>query len=176
MIRKLSAIAIAAALAIGASGCSFNRTPETQQSYAPGDGVGADIGVSHGNIVKLRSVMYITNGKVGSLFGVIVNNGTTSHEITMQAKHPDGSVHTDVISVGAGKVYRINFDGNPAPNITSDKPVGATFEVAVKADNSPWQTMNVPVLDQTFEKFDPYFKSLDVPHSSKNSKSKKSGN
>lgn len=155
--RKFAAVAIAAGLLFSTTACSFNPHPDSLQSYAPSDGSGADINLGSGQGLKLRNFVYLTDGTAGALIGVIVNSGSDSQTVTINYSPADTAAQAETITVAGNSSYSIGFNGNPASAIMFSGKAGdiATLSIGAK-DNSEWATLNVPLLDGTFD----YYQSI----------------
>lgn len=153
-IRIAAAIALAAGVALGASGCSLVAAQGTNVAYAPSDGVEIS---AHG--VDLRNIILVAdeNGENFNLVFTAVN--TTGQpaavSISMAA---DSSTATQDISIPTGTT---SF-GNPEegqdvimvtlPGLLAGQTVKSYFTVNGEGDMLEY----VPALDGTLLEYQPY--------------------
>lgn len=148
IIRKFAAAVIAAGLMLSASACSFNPNPESLQSYAPSEGVGADIDLGGGQGIKLRNFIYLSDGTDGALLGVIANSGTEAQEVTINYTPAGEAAQSQSITVAGNTSYSFGFNGNPASQITVAGKPGDLAEISFGVkNNSEWSKLSIPILD-----------------------------
>ena len=150
--RKIAAIAIAAGVIFGTTGCSFSSPIATMKSYDPSDGVNATVGK-----VQLRNFMYlVTATGQGALFGSLVNQ-----DVDAVASNIDLSVDGPAIpvSVGAGEKLDLGYNGGQAIPLGVAVKAGSLLVLKV-ANGSDSVSLNVPVLDGTLAQYAPLVNSL----------------
>ncbi len=142
--RRLAPIALAAAVVLGATGCSMISPQATQIEYAASDGINLNVGD-----LDVRNALIIADedGEDGNLVVAIVN--TTSDSQTLQLEiHTTGAPITESIRVPANSTVSLGTaDTDPLLLEGIDTMPGATLEVAFSASGSGAVLGTVPVLD-----------------------------
>lgn len=156
-VRKItSAVAISAALMLGATGCSLTNNVASLQQYAPSDGSQIDIGN-----VKLRNFIYLTDGvNGGKLIGTFVNNEKS--EISFQLEYLDGDLRakTQPIYIPAGETLAMGSAGDTEGfGVTLNAQPGSNVTMWVSIDGATGVELVVPVLDGTLEQYAPFFEN-----------------
>lgn len=154
-IRKFAAVAIAASLLIGTTGCTFTSPVASRIDYAPADGSQADL-----ESIKVRNFVYLTNGTQAALSGSIVNSGLETK--TLKISYTDAAVSEQkevTFTVNPGQKLDLGYNGGKALAINLGGKAGDIVTIkltegAVSAD------LNVPVLDGTFDFYKPILDSL----------------
>lgn len=154
-IRKFAAVAIAASLLIGTTGCTFTSPVASRIDYAPADGSQADL-----ESIKVRNFVYLTNGTQAALSGSIVNSGLEAK--TLKISYTDAAVSEQkevTFTVNPGQKLDLGYNGGKALAINLGGKAGDIVTIkltegAVSAD------LNVPVLDGTFDFYKPILDSL----------------
>lgn len=152
--RLVSALALAATVAVGTAGCAFVTPQATSYQYAPSDGVSVNAGD-----VLVRNALFIVNND-GSIFNLTM---TTVNE-TESAKSL-----TVTLAIGGERVTqdvavppRLTQFGNPEKGQETitfenlDARAGETIKVFFEADYSGEVEQYVPVLDGTLKEYKPY--------------------
>jgi hypothetical protein len=157
LVRKLAAVAVAAAVLLSVAGCSFNPAPESLQSYAPSDGSGIDFHPDRNQQVDLRNFLVLTNGTTYELYGSVINGGTKAQQVSFQV---DGdNTKTQTIDVAANSVEGFGYAGSDGvvhkSELALSGKVGALLKLEVSVGGR-WQAIEVPVLDGTIS----YYKDL----------------
>jgi len=148
VVRKLAGIALAAGVLVSVAGCSFNPHPESLQSYAPSDGVGADLTKfsARNTSVAFRNFLIVTDGTTRDLYGTVVNSsnhGTLNISIKTLG-------HVETIAVKAGQTFVYGPQNFTALPLTGK--AGDTVSFYVSADgSSEVAKMSVPVVDNTID-------------------------
>ncbi|MFM6977454.1 MAG: hypothetical protein ACKOWR_01870 [Micrococcales bacterium] len=164
--RKIAAVAIAAAVALGTTGCTFISPVASLKVYDPADGVNATVGK-----VKVRNFMILTTATgQAALFGSLVNQEVDAVATNVEI-HPHSTVETPEIpvSVGAGEKLDLGYNGGQALPLSFPVKAGSLVEVHVTigADKI---TLNVPVLDGTFAEYAPLVSGIATQTSTTDSK------
>jgi hypothetical protein len=152
---KFTALAIAAGLVLGTSGCGLMSPIDSRIEYAPADGTQVDL-----ETLKLRNFMYLTDGTVSAIAGSVVNPGLESK--TLKISYTDAAVNemkVVTISVNAGQKLDLGFNGTRALAINLGGSAGGVVNITVSEGMSE-EVMNVPVLDNTFDFYQPIIDSL----------------
>jgi hypothetical protein len=94
--RILVSVAVAAGIALGATGCEFMTTPETQQIRNITDGVNVNVGK-----LQVRNALLVSSnsGKNARFIATVVNQTGTAENLTIQAK--DSTAHEATVRVPA---------------------------------------------------------------------------
>lgn len=136
----LIATAIAGALTL--SGCQVMSPIQTNGSYQPADGVAVDLGD-----VQIRDLVVISSakGEVGTLSGMVVNNGTGPVTITFAAGATGGSVSA---VAPAGAQTRLSGVAGTQPITLPSIPAapGGVVKVTVSTPADGGSEVSVPVL------------------------------
>ena len=154
--RKFAAVAIAAAVALGTTGCTFNSPVASLEVYDPSDGVNATVGKIH-----VRNFMYLTTATgEGALFGTLTNQDVDAVATTVEL-HAHGSSETAEVPVlvGAGQKLDLGYNGGQAIPLGVTAKAGELIELHVTV-GSEKVTLNVPVLDGTFSQYAPLLNSI----------------
>jgi len=147
--RKIAAVAIAAAVALGTTGCTFISPVASLKAYDPADGVNATVGA-----IKVRNIMILAKATgEAAIFGSLVNqdNGAVATTVELHA-HSTGETPEIPVQVGAGEKLDLGYNGGQAIPLSFSVKAGDIVEmhVTVGADKV---TLNVPVLDGTFTQY-----------------------
>jgi hypothetical protein len=162
-ISKFAAVAIAASMLVGTTGCTFTSPIASQIDYAPADGSQADL-----ETIKVRNFVYLTNGTVSALAGSIVNPGLETK--TLKISYTDAALNEakDVtFTVNPGQKLDIGFNGGKALAINLGGKAGDIVTIKV-TEGSSSVDLNVPVLDDTFDFYKPIIDSLGTVEPSTN--------
>jgi hypothetical protein len=149
--RLFAPLALAASLALGASGCTLNAEIATMKSYDPSDGVGTEVGN-----LALRNIMLITNDSGdANLVMTIVNTG--GEDTSLNVQYSDSGVESNnTIDVpGTPALTRIGDD--PAAGILlsgSSVVAGGLAPVYFQYGANPGELVLVPVLDGTLPEYE----------------------
>jgi hypothetical protein len=162
-ISKFAAVAIAASMLVGTTGCTFTSPIASQIDYAPADGSQADL-----ETIKVRNFVYLTNGTVSALAGSIVNPGLETK--TLKISYTDAALNEakDVtFTVNPGQKLDLGFNGGKALAINLGGKAGDIVTIKV-TEGSSSVDLNVPVLDDTFDFYKPIIDSLGTVEPSTN--------
>lgn len=155
-IRIASSIALAAALALGATGCSLIAPQGTTVPYAPSDGV--DVNVAEG--VDVRNILLIEDETGENLNVVFTAMNRTGQEQDLSVKFvaEGGNSATAEFALPAGTTAFGNPEGEFAPVLVTIDGVaaGATVPAYFQAAGAPEAEHNVPVLDGTLLEYQDY--------------------
>lgn len=152
--RIASSIALAAALALGASGCSLIAAQGTQEAYAPSDGI--DVTIEN---VAIRNLLLIEDAS-GENFNVVftgVNNTTEVELVRMTFVAGNTEASSDFV-LEPGLTAFGNPEGEVAPQLVSlpGLKAGQTVEAYFETQSGGEAKYEVPVLDGTLEEYKNY--------------------
>lgn len=145
---RLAAVALAAGVALGASGCSFITPIATQNQYNPSDGINATIGD-----VDVRNVVGIINedGHAINLLITLLNRADRAVQVTLQFE--SGGQKTDSkVALRPGEVLQFGDEAAGQDQIIILNPsvrAGELLPVYVQYGAEPGKQLTVPVLDGT---------------------------
>lgn len=143
LVRKLAVVAIAASVALGTAGCTFNSPVATAIQYSPGDGADATV-----KGIAARNFVYLVNSDGnGALIGSLVNTTDKPAFPTLSS----GSM-TDPIAINAGAKIDFGYNGKAAIQLGVTAKAGTIIHVTVTVEGKS-KVMNVPVLDGTFSEY-----------------------
>ncbi|PFG30784.1 hypothetical protein [Paramicrobacterium agarici] len=150
--RFAAIVVLAAAVALGTSGCGLLASQATTIRYDASDGVSGSVGD-----VDVRNALIIAgeDGAVGHLVVTLINNGTSSHSVTVE--FADGT-STDVM-IEADEVFTFSADAerdDEYENIVIDPltvQVGSTTEVFFQYGTETGVTLDVPVYTGELEEY-----------------------
>lgn len=153
--RIVSSIALAATIALGATGCSLIAVQGTAVPYAPSDGIDVNA-----DAVEVRNLMLIISEDAGALNTVFtaVNSSSTPQKLSMTIVTSTNAqtVHTFVIEPGTSKF------GDPSSELDlaiSEDPAaraGALATVYFQSGTSSEVRREVPILDGTLAEYQNY--------------------
>ena len=155
--RKFAAVAVAVAISLGTTGCTFSSPVASLNVYAPADGVNGTVGN-----VEFRNFIYLTTATGnGALFGSILNQSIDAQATTVELHaHGSESAAEIPISVGAGEKLDLGFNGGQAVPLGVTAKAGELIELHVTIGGEKI-TLNVPVLDGTFAQYAPLVNSIE---------------
>ncbi len=154
-IRIASSIALAAAIALGASGCSLVASQATLEPYAPSDGI--DVSISG---VDVRNLMLIA-GESGESFNVVfgaVNRTGEPQDVAISFTGEGSQQARAEFTVPVGSTLFGDPEGEEAPVLVEipDLIPGATVDANFQAVGAAEVQRDVPVLDGTLEEYRSY--------------------
>ena len=152
--RIASSLVLAAALALGASGCSLIAPQGTLEPYAPSDGV--DVTIEN---IAVRNLLLIAD-ESGENFNVVftgVNN--TADDAIVRITFVKGSSEASAdFNLAPGSTSFGNPEGETAPQLVSisDLQAGETVEAYFEVAGGGEAKYMVPVLDGTLAEYQQY--------------------
>ena len=152
--RIASSLVLAAALALGATGCSLIAPQGTTTPYAPSDGV--DVNIEN---IAVRNLLLIADA-TGENFNVVftgVNN--TSEDAIVRITFVKGSSEASAdFNLAPGSTSFGNPEGDTAPQLVSisDLQAGETVEAYFEVAGGGEAKYMVPVLDGTLAEYQQY--------------------
>lgn len=152
--RIVSSLALAAAITLGATGCSLISVQSTLEEYAPSDGVSIDAGD-----VQLRNMLLVTAEEEGNynLVFTAQNNAAETQPLDLTIVQ-DGSRLETSLEVEPGMTRFGNPDEGENVVIVSGltAPAGAGVDVYAQSGASNDEKHFLPVLDGTLPEYRPY--------------------
>jgi len=141
--RIIAAVAIAAGVALGTSGCNVIQPQATTKSYNASDGVAVTVGS-----INLQDLIVLSNdGKLASLLLTAVN--TTTADKTLTINYVSAGVnHTKSIVVPVNEHVGTTWGGHGDPQIILDQIAtapGSMMEISFSVDGATQSTL-IPVL------------------------------
>lgn len=152
--RLASSIALAAAIALGATGCSLAAPQGTTDPYAPSDGI--DVTVAG---VEVRNLLLVAADD-GEHFNVVftgVNNGDSAVPLTIDFVDEDGSATASAdFVVQPGTELFGDPDGDTAPVLVSIPSLipGASVTAYLQVPGGADVERQVPALDGTLPEYE----------------------
>ena len=149
--RIVSSLALAAAVTLGATGCSLISEQTTLYEYAPSDGVSVNAGE-----VQLRNMLLITSEEEGSynLVFTAQNNAEQAKPVDITIVQ-DGKRLTTNIEVEPGMTRFGNPDEQEPVVVVSGltAPAGAGVDVYAQSGDANEEKHFLPVLDGTLPEY-----------------------
>lgn len=153
--RIVSSVALAAVIAIGATGCSLIAHQGTSTPYAPSDGIDANA-----DAVEVRNLMLVISEEAGVLNTVFtaVNSSDTVQELSMTIVTSDNKQTVHRFSVEPG----ISRFGDPTSELDlaivedPNALAGTNASVYLQSGKSSEVQREVPILDGTLAEYASY--------------------
>jgi hypothetical protein len=148
--RLFASVAIAAAIAVGATGCTFLAPQATRNSYSPSDGTDATVGD-----VQIRNALIITSGSnVGNLVFTAVNSSEKTVSLTAQLG--SSATSTGTVEVGPS-VTRVGGVDDQRVLYTKFSPeAGSLAKVYFQYGSATGTQIQVPVLTGALSEYAQY--------------------
>lgn len=153
--RIASTVAVAAAIALGATGCSLVAPIATATPYAPSDGVNVDVGA-----VDVRNIMLVAD-ESGENFNVVfgaVNRSGEPQDLTITFMGSGSQQASADFEVPTGNTLFGDPEGEQTPVLVTidGLEVGSTIEAYFQVAGAAEVPYKVPVLDGTLEEYRDY--------------------
>ncbi|KTR82134.1 hypothetical protein [Leucobacter chromiiresistens] len=153
--RIASTVAVAAAIVLGATGCSLVAPIATATPYGPSDGVNVDVGA-----VDVRNIMLVAD-ESGENFNVVfgaVNQSGEPQDLTITFIGSGSQQASAEFEVPTGNTLFGDPEGEQTPVLVTldGLEVGSTIEAYFQIAGSPEVPYQVPVLDGTLEEYRQY--------------------
>lgn len=147
--RLAAAVALAAALMIGTTGCTFSAEIATQKDYDPSDGVGAEIGD-----LAIRNMLLIgDDGDTLNLVMTVESISDSSQRLSVQWQDSGERVTEDVFIDPSG-LTAIGGPEQPQVIVTgAGGQVGGLVPVFLSYGSQPGVEVLVPVLDGSLPEY-----------------------
>ena len=153
--RIVSSVALAAIIALGATGCSLIAEQGTAEPYAPSDGISVNA-----DAVEVRNLLLIVSEEAGILNTVFtaVNSSDTVQQLSMTIVSSDSkqSVHTFNVEPGTTRFGEPDSDLDLAIVQDPSARAGALATVYVQSGTSAEVQREVPILDGTLLEYADY--------------------
>ena len=153
--RIVSSVALAAVIALGATGCSLIAHQGTLTPYAPSDGIDANAGA-----VEVRNLLLVISEESGVLNTVFtaVNSSDSVQQLSMTIVSSDSqqTVHTFELEPGITKFGDPSSDLDLAIVQDPAARAGALASVYLQSGNSTEVQRDVPILDGTLAEYANY--------------------
>lgn len=148
--RVAASIALAAALMLGATGCTFSARIATDIPYDPSDGVGAEVGE-----LSIRNALLIGDDPEElNLVMTVVSTADTDRRVSVQWE-AEGERVTEEIFVGANG--RTAFGGPEQDQVLitgSGATIGGLVPVFFSYPGAEGVEVLIPVLDGTLPEYE----------------------
>ncbi len=141
------AIALAASVLVGTSGCSLTQNVATGQQYSPADGTQATVGD-----LGIRNAYILVNNGKAALFGSIVNSGLKSIDGAVQYTDITSAHFDESFTIKPGEKIDFGYNGSLPLilNVDASKVLpGANVLMSLKNTVDNPVSFSVPVLDAT---------------------------
>ncbi len=151
--RLAASIALAAALMVGATGCTFSAEIATEKEYDPSDGVGAEVGE-----LAIRNALLIgETGEELNLVMTVASAADVDRRLTVQWES-EGERVTEAIVVAAGDRTRVGGpeDENQIVISGSGATIGGLVPVFFTYNGAAGVEVLVPVLDGALPEYELY--------------------
>lgn len=144
--------ALAAALMVGTSGCTFGAAIATNIPYSPSDGTGTVVGD-----IAVRNALLITDdGDRLNLVVSLVNRGEADRAVTVQWEGASGR-ESERILVDGNDTAQLGGPDEPQIIIEGvDVTPGSLYPVFFQYGDEPGSELQVPVLDGTLPEYELY--------------------
>ncbi len=144
-LRLAASVAVAAALAVGTSGCTLLAPTATKIQYDPADGISVNLGK-----VLLRDAKVVPNadGSLVALAFTAINNSGAATSLNISVTTASG-VEQGAVTLPIGIT---NFPGTAGALTVADPAdatLGSLYTVIFQADGSDTTPAQLPVLDPT---------------------------
>lgn len=150
--RLVSSVVLAAAVALGATGCGLFAPQATSYEYAPSDGVSVNAGD-----VKVRNALFVTNDDASAFnlsFTAVVGEKAQTLKITTVV---DGVRTSQEVSLKSGSTQFGDKKAGEKTVVFSGikAEAGQTITTYFQAGSSDEVKQAVPVLDGTLAEYKP---------------------
>ncbi|QBE48564.1 DNA modification methylase [Leucobacter triazinivorans] len=154
-IRIASSVALAAALALGATGCSLIAPQGTLKPYAPSDGV--DVTVESVDVRNILLIADETGDSFNVVFGAVNRTGETQ-DLAINFMGEGSQQDRAEFTVPTGNTLFGDPDGDESPVLVSLPGLepGATISAYFQVPGASEVEYEVPVLDGTLEEYRRY--------------------
>lgn len=147
--RIAASVVLAAAMMVGATGCSLFVPQSTTRQYDPSDGVGATLG----SIQVRNALLFTKDGEEASLLVSIINDGEQPADVNIQYEGSDGKL-TSTVRLDAGQAKTFGAKGSKQLVLQgiNTKP-GALFPVYFQSGSDTGKQLLLPVLDASQKEY-----------------------
>lgn len=148
--RIAASVAIAGAVALGASACNLVTYQATTEVYDPSDGVSGSVGT-----VDIQNALLVTgDGETASFVGTVTNVGDDDARLGLQYETASGERVTEEFWVPAGETFTTSFGDREQLLFTDlDGSIGGYLDVFAQYGTEQGQTLTVPVVDGSLPEY-----------------------
>lgn len=154
-IRIASSIALAAALTLGATGCSLIAAQDTLIQYAPSDGVDANV-----SGVEVRNLMLIADesGEQQNVVFTGINAGDKAKQLTISFMADGQQLATSEFEIPAGTTKFGDPEGEGTPVLVKlpEAKAGTLVDAYLSTPGGAEVQHQIPVLDGSLKEYRPY--------------------
>ena len=144
--RIAPALALAAAVALGTTGCGFFVPQATQYEYAPSDGIDVDLPGAH-----VRNLLVVAGESEANIVFTGVNNGTEAARVTIQLVEEGTRVASESFTLEPGTTPF----GVESPELIDAVLQPGSMVTAFLESNGAEIEREVPVVDGTLDEYAP---------------------
>jgi len=143
--RLVAAVALSAAVMLGASGCAMTSPQATLIPYSPGDGLNIP---ENGAPLIVRNALLVANetGRAGNLVAAVVNSTALPARLTVQVGEGAAAV-TQTLIVPANTIKSLGANAEPLLFAGIDAKPGSTVQMSFQSGARPPVAAEVPVLN-----------------------------
>jgi hypothetical protein len=148
--RLAASIALAAALLLATTGCTFSAQIATQKDYDPSDGVGTAVG----ELLVRNALLIGDDPETLNLVMTIVNTGDTDRRLSVQWSAGGERITEEVFATANG---RTSFGGPDQTQILvtgSTGTIGGLVPLFFSYGTVPGVELLVPVLDGSLPEYE----------------------
>lgn len=150
--RLLASIALAAALLVGTTGCTFSAEIATQKEYDPSDGVGIEVGE-----LAIRNALLIGDDPENlNLVMTVVSSSDTDRRLTVQWQAGDERVSEQVFVTANGSTAFGGPDQDQLLVVGSGATIGGLVPLYFSYSGAEGRELLVPVLDGALPEYELY--------------------
>ncbi|MEY4434161.1 MAG: hypothetical protein RIR16_201 [Actinomycetota bacterium] len=148
--RKLASIALAGAIVLGATGCTFVNPVASMKVYSPSEGSQIDI-----ETVKVRNLAYVTDGAAkGALVGAFVNSGMSAANVSIQYTDAEtGEKKVAELELPAAKKVALGTQYAAPLQLKLAGIPGSLVTVYISENGGTGREVRIPVLDGTLAEY-----------------------
>ncbi|MDO9590661.1 MAG: hypothetical protein Q7J04_05910 [Microcella sp.] len=148
--RLAASIALAAALLLATTGCTFGAEIATEKEYDPSDGVGTEVG----ELLVRNALLIGDDPETLNLVMTVVNPGTTDRRLSVQWSSGGERITEEAFVTANG---RTAFGGPDQPQILvtgSTDIIGGLVPIFLSYGTAPGVEVLVPVLDGSLPEYE----------------------
>lgn len=150
--RLLASIALAAALLVGTTGCTFSAEIATQKEYDPSDGVGIEVGE-----LAIRNALLIGDDPENlNLVMTVVSSSDTDRRLTVQWQAGDERVSEQVFVTANGSTAFGGPEQDQLLVVGSGATIGGLVPLYFSYSGAEGRELLVPVLDGALPEYELY--------------------
>ncbi len=150
--RLAASVALAAALMLGTTGCTFTANVATQKVYNPSDGVGTEVGP-----LAVRNALLIgADSETLSLVMTVTNADDVDRRVTVQWVSAGERVSESIIVPAGGRTRVGGADDVTIILTDTEAALGGLFALYFTAGAAQGSELLVPVLDGSLTEYELY--------------------